>query len=86
MVYKITAVAVQAIHQQYYLDIEAALTSAFAPLSRTPDVVAAAMIAAVDGVGTRATLEPDAWPPERQRALLTALLGPLFANLNIKPA
>lgn len=76
----------KAIHQQYYLDIETALSKAFAPVSKTPQLVAAAMIAAVDGVGTRVTLEPGAWPPKRQRALITALLGPLFASLKHQPA
>lgn len=42
-----------------------------------------ALIAAIDGVGTRATLEPELWPPQRQRETLTELLLPLltaFAN------
>ncbi len=78
--------SLRAIHQQYYLDIETALSERFAAASKTPRVVASAIIAAVDGVGTRATLEPEAWPPERQTALLAALLGPLFASLKVKPA
>lgn len=78
--------SLRVIHQQYYQEIEDALTAGLAKASKTPRLVAAAIIAAVDGVGTRATLEPDAWPPERQRALLSALLGPLFAGLKFKPA
>ncbi len=78
--------SLRAIHQQYYQEIEDALTAGFAKASKTPRLVAAAIIAAVDGVGTRATLEPEAWPPERQRALLSTLLGPLFAGLKFKPA
>ncbi len=38
-----------------------------------------ALIAAIDGVGTRATLEPDLWPPPRQKATLAALLLPMLA-------
>lgn len=76
----------RAIHQQYYLDIETALSAGFARGSKTPRVIASAIIAAVDGVGTRATLEPDAWPPERQKAQLAALLGPLLASLKLKTA
>ncbi|MBK8197054.1 MAG: TetR family transcriptional regulator C-terminal domain-containing protein [Acidobacteria bacterium] len=66
------------IHQQYYLDIETAL---FEDLQHAvPDArrTAQAIIAVVDGVGTRATLEPESWPPARQRALLSQLLSPLL--------
>lgn len=35
-----------------------------------------AVIAAIDGVGFRATLEPEDWPPARQRAVLRMLLEP----------
>jgi TetR/AcrR family transcriptional regulator, transcriptional repressor of bet genes len=80
------SVSLRSIHQQYYQEIEDALTAGIAKASKTPRLVAAAIIAAVDGVGTRAALEPEAWPPERQRALLSTLLGPLFAGLKLKPA
>jgi len=49
-------------------------------------VIASAIIAAIDGIGTRATLELGAWPPERQKALLAALLDPRFASLEPRPA
>jgi TetR/AcrR family transcriptional repressor of bet genes len=42
-----------------------------------------AFVAAIDGVGTRATLEPELWPPKRQRETLADLLQPMlsaFAN------
>jgi TetR/AcrR family transcriptional regulator, transcriptional repressor of bet genes len=42
-----------------------------------------AFVAAIDGVGTRATLEPELWPPRRQKETLSALLLPMltaFAN------
>jgi TetR/AcrR family transcriptional repressor of bet genes len=38
-----------------------------------------AVIAAVDGIGLRATLEPQLWPPQRQRDALARLLRPLLA-------
>lgn len=76
----------RAIHQQYYLDIETALSEGFLQRSVTPRVIASAIIAAIDGVGTRATLEPGTWPPERQKAQLAALLVPLLASLEARPA
>jgi TetR/AcrR family transcriptional regulator, transcriptional repressor of bet genes len=42
-----------------------------------------AFVAAIDGIGMRATLEPELWPPKRQRETLTDLLLPMltaFAN------
>ncbi len=77
--------SLRTVHQQYYQDIEDALTTSFAKASKAPRLLAAAIIAAVDGVGTRATLEPETWPPERQRALLSTLLDPLLAGLKRKP-
>ena len=43
-----------------------------------------ALIAAIDGVGTRATLEPELWPPKRQRETLADLLLPML-NAFIQP-
>jgi TetR/AcrR family transcriptional regulator, transcriptional repressor of bet genes len=40
--------------------------------------LADAIVAAVDGIGVRATLEPETWPPKRQRAALKTLLQPLL--------
>ncbi len=37
-----------------------------------------ALVAAVDGIGTRATLEPERWPAERQRDTLETLLRPML--------
>jgi TetR/AcrR family transcriptional repressor of bet genes len=37
-----------------------------------------ALIAAVDGIGTRATMEPELWPAERQRTTLARLVRPLL--------
>jgi TetR/AcrR family transcriptional repressor of bet genes len=50
----------------------------------SPDA-ADALIAAVDGVGTRATLEPGHWPPERQARTLALLIEPLLANRKEAP-
>jgi TetR/AcrR family transcriptional repressor of bet genes len=71
------------IHTQYYLDIETALADQLAQLTDAPRDLAAAIIAAIDGIGTRATLEPECWPPERQRALLKMMLGSLLENLQL---
>lgn len=38
-----------------------------------------AVIGAIDGVGTRATLESELWPPKRQRETLAQLLQPMLA-------
>ncbi len=43
-----------------------------------PEMTADLIISALDGLGTRAALEPDLWPPDRQRAHLRALLEPLL--------
>ena len=71
------------IHTQYYLDIETALAEQLEAVTARPRDIAAAIIAAIDGIGTRATLEPESWPPARQRALLAVLLKPLFDEINL---
>ncbi len=43
-----------------------------------PEMIADLIISSLDGVGTRAALEPDHWPPDRQHAHLRALLEPLL--------
>jgi TetR/AcrR family transcriptional repressor of bet genes len=43
-----------------------------------PDMAANSIITAVDGLGVRATLDPDRWPAERQKDLLRATLLPLL--------
>jgi TetR/AcrR family transcriptional repressor of bet genes len=64
------------VHQSYYQRIEKLLAEALAG-DRT---AAAAIIAAVDGIGMRATLEPDHWPKERQVGVLASLLQPILAH------
>lgn len=78
-------------HRQYYTEIVARLADLL-PSLRTAELPASpqqvqrcadAVIAAIDGIGTRATLEPELWPAERQRETLASLLIPLlteFAN------
>ncbi|MFC4273124.1 TetR family transcriptional regulator [Sneathiella chungangensis] len=39
-----------------------------------------ALVAAIDGIATRATLNPETWPAKRQVAALTALLRPLLES------
>ncbi|MEO0994347.1 MAG: TetR/AcrR family transcriptional regulator [Pseudomonadota bacterium] len=78
--------ALREIHQQYYDEIETATAETIAGRHPDPRRAAAAIIAAVDGIGVRVTLEPDLWPPERQRALLETLVGPLLASIQPQTA
>jgi TetR/AcrR family transcriptional repressor of bet genes len=67
-------------HEDYYRQITAALSETLrrhVPASKA-ESLADAIVAAVDGIGVRATLEPTAWPPSRQKRLLTQMLTPLF--------
>jgi TetR/AcrR family transcriptional regulator, transcriptional repressor of bet genes len=66
--------ALAQVHRAYYAQIEEALA---ARLEIEP-IAAAAIIAAVDGISARVCLEPELWPPERQRALLALLVAPFI--------
>ncbi|QMW24311.1 TetR/AcrR family transcriptional regulator [Sandaracinobacteroides saxicola] len=68
--------ALARVHRDYYRRIEAALAAKIGGENAAD--IAAAIMAAVDGIGSRATLEPELWPPARQRALLTLMLKPLL--------
>jgi TetR/AcrR family transcriptional repressor of bet genes len=76
-----------AVHNRYYARVHALLADAIrrdqadGTIERSLDAggAADAVIAAVDGLGVRASLDPEAWPASRQRALLRALLEPLLA-------
>ena len=46
------------------------------------DDLADSLIAAVDGIGLRASLAPRAWPAARQQALVETMLAPLFTPAN----
>ncbi len=73
-----------AVHHDYYAQIEDMLLTGFGVDADDARLTAAAIIAAIDGVSTRICLEPALWPPARQRALLSRLLLPLFATLDLK--
>ncbi|MEM9180614.1 MAG: TetR/AcrR family transcriptional regulator [Pseudomonadota bacterium] len=79
------APALAQIHQQYYAEIETALVENMAGTHPDPHLAAAAIISAVDGIGTRVTLEPDLWPEARQRALLDQLISPILAAFKPEP-
>ncbi len=77
----------RALHRRYYADITASLTGSLTVLRDAgrlrgrddPAILADAVIAAVDGIGVRATHEPGSWPPERQIATLRLLLQPILS-------
>lgn len=69
-------------HRAYYAEITTRLAADLK--MATPSLphdkaraLADAIVAAIDGVGTRATLEPEDWPPARQRAALAHLIDAL---------
>ena len=76
----------RALHRRYYAEIVDQLAGLLpalrqgdpAPTRQELERCADAVIAAIDGIGTRATLEPELWPPQRQRDTLSALLTPLL--------
>ena len=75
----------RAIHSQYYASFVAHVEWALSVLK--PDSkssirkrYADSVIAALDGVGTRATLEPDDWPARRQKDTLAMLALPLLQD------
>lgn len=75
-----------AIHQKYFDEIELAVSEDMEGLHPNPRLAAAGIVAAVDGIGTRATLEPDLWPNSRQKELLSLLVSPIIASLASSPA
>lgn len=77
------APALAQIHRQYYAEIETAVADDMVGIHPDPHLAAAGIIAAVDGIGTRATLEPDLWPEDRQIALLSQLISPIIASFNL---
>jgi AcrR family transcriptional regulator len=68
-------------HAHYYRQITRDVACS---LSRVVDrrsnaeVLADAIVAVVDGIGVRATLEPKDWPASRQKALLELMLKPML--------
>lgn len=78
----------RALHREYYAEIVSRLVALLPSLRQSgpppsPEArqrCADAVIAAIDGIGTRATLEPELWPPERQRETLSHMLQPLLTE------
>lgn len=76
----------RAIHHRYYREIvdrlSVSLNNLAEPVKRlTPATLrqqADSLLAAVDGVGTRAALEIEQWPAKRQRQTLTLIMTPLL--------
>ncbi len=83
----------RSIHQRYYQDIVKALAPQLQTLRQAQrparrqqlERMADAVLAAIDGVGTRATLEPQHWPSRRQRQVLSLLLLPLLEQFVASP-
>ena len=75
------------VHKNHYAEIVSRLTKALGLLKARGDppssaqlrTLADAIIAAIDGLGTRATLEPELWPRKRQHEALRNLLRPMLA-------
>lgn len=78
----------RAVHRKYYGEIidrliepiRALKAAAPAPSTVALRRCADAVLAAIDGVGSRATLEPELWPARRQRETLAALLRPMLMD------
>lgn len=73
-------------HRDYYVQISAKLQKAVRAIvpgttSSEAREVTDAIVAAVDGIGVRATLEPELWSARRQRAALKTLLEPMLSSL-----
>jgi TetR/AcrR family transcriptional repressor of bet genes len=72
-------------HRDYYVQISAKLQRTVRAIVPGTTAVQArdisdAIVAAVDGIGVRATLEPELWPARRQRAALKTLLEPMLRS------
>lgn len=68
------------LHQNAYARFTAHLASATGEAPARARDLADAIIAAIDGIGIRATLEPRDWPPQRQRRILRTILLPLLSR------
>lgn len=74
-----TSEQLQQIYARFYHTLEQQ-AGALLPIAdkRQSREAAATIIAALDGIGLYATLLPDQWPAERQRAVLRNVLDPIF--------
>ncbi len=78
----------RAVHRRYYEAIVEHTIVSLQPLANARNEklpgelrsLADAVIAAVDGVGIRATLEPGLWPAKRQRETIERLLTPMLSQ------
>ncbi len=77
----------RSIHRQHYNDISdrmvgplSALHGPTPPPYQQARRCADAVIAAIDGIGTRATLETEQWPAKRQKETLRSLLRPILTE------
>ncbi|MCU1644099.1 MAG: transcriptional regulator, HxlR family [Nocardia sp.] len=75
----------RAVHRRYYADIIDRISGRLStirtatPASRIALTTCAdSVLAAIDGVGSRAVLESDSWPADRQRKALSMLLLPML--------
>jgi TetR/AcrR family transcriptional repressor of bet genes len=66
-------------HREVYARFVARLSALTGARGARARDLADAIIAAIDGVGIRATLEPESWPPARQRRVIAALLEPMLS-------
>ncbi len=73
-------------HEDYYSRLVAQLAMALKGAGAIGDVMQLAdgIIAAIDGISLRATMQPDDWPLERQLDLLRLMIGPTLAQAGIK--
>jgi TetR/AcrR family transcriptional regulator, transcriptional repressor of bet genes len=80
--------ALARVHRAYYATIEAALARMIGGDPDNARDTACAIIAAIDGIGARVSLEPELWAPARQQAVLARLLSPLLSpqGANHEPA
>ena len=79
----VSSPALAAIHREAYADVQQVLSSWFIEFDLAapgPDaqLLASAAFASFDGLGLRATLEPNEWPVDRLQATLACQLGPLL--------
>lgn len=79
----VSSPALAAIHREAYAEVQQVLAAWFVEFEfATPgtdaQLLATVVFAAFDGLGLRATLEPDEWPVARLQATLACQLGPLL--------
>lgn len=71
----------RSIYKKFYADIEVSVANNLKLKDKKrAREIAASIIAAVDGVGLCATVQPDLWPPARQKARLSELLQVFFPS------